>query len=82
MSVECAVCGKKTLKASKLSFSHKHHVYRQSPNLQSVKIVENGTLLAKYECLNDTFENIRLQDRLYPGEGINQGTEIIQILLD
>jgi hypothetical protein len=47
-----------------------------------IKIVENGTLLAKYECLNDTFENIRLQDRLYPGEGINQGTEIIQILLD
>jgi hypothetical protein len=47
-----------------------------------IKIVENGTLLAKYECLNDTFENVRLQDRLYPGEGINQGTEIIQILLE
>ena len=43
MSVECAICGKKPLKASKLSFSHKHNVYRQSPNLQSVKVVENGT---------------------------------------
>jgi large subunit ribosomal protein L28 len=44
MSVECEICGKKPLKAAKLSFSHKHHVYRQSPNLQSVKVVENGTV--------------------------------------
>ncbi len=44
MSIECAICGKKPLKASKLSFSHKHNVYRQSPNLQSVKIIENGTV--------------------------------------
>lgn len=47
-----------------------------------IKIVENCTLLAKYECLNDSHENIRLQERLYPGEDINQGTEVIQILLD
>lgn len=39
MSVVCDICGKLTKKASKLSFSHKHHVYRQLPNLQSVKIV-------------------------------------------
>ncbi len=44
MSVECAICGKKPLKASKLSFSHKHNVYRQSPNLQSVKVMGNGTV--------------------------------------
>lgn len=44
MSIECAICGKKPLKASKLSFSHKHNVYRQNPNLQSVKVVENGTV--------------------------------------
>ncbi len=44
MSIECAICGKKQLKASKLSFSHKHNVYRQNPNLQSVKINDNGTI--------------------------------------
>ena len=35
---------KKPLKAAKLSFSHKHNVYRQSPNLQSVKVNQNGTV--------------------------------------
>ncbi|MBQ9244994.1 50S ribosomal protein L28 [bacterium] len=50
MSVECAVCGKKPLKAAKLSFSHKHHVYRQSPNLQSVKINDNGTIKRVNVC--------------------------------
>ena len=44
MSVECAICGKGKLKAAKLSFSHKHNVYRQSPNLQSVKINDHGTV--------------------------------------
>ncbi len=50
MSIECAVCGKKQLKAAKLSFSHKHHVYRQSPNLQSVKINDNGTVRRVKVC--------------------------------
>ena len=50
MSIECAVCGKKSLKAAKLSFSHKHHVYRQAPNLQSVKIIENGTVRRVKVC--------------------------------
>ena len=44
MSIVCEICGKKKLKASKLSFSHKHHVYRQSPNLQSVKVNLNGVV--------------------------------------
>ncbi|MBO5947561.1 50S ribosomal protein L28 [bacterium] len=44
MSIECAICGKRKLKASKLSFSHKHHIYRQSPNLQTVKVNEDGTV--------------------------------------
>lgn len=44
MSVECEVCGKTSKKASKLSFSHKHHIYKQAPNLQSVKAVVNGTV--------------------------------------
>lgn len=38
--------------------------------------------LAKYESLHDTYENILLQKRLYPGEEINQGTEVIQILVE
>ena len=50
MSIECAICGKKQLKAAKLSFSHKHHVYRQSPNLQSVKINDNGTVRRVKVC--------------------------------
>ena len=50
MSIECAVCRKKQLKAAKLSFSHKHHVYRQSPNLQSVKINDNGTVRRVKVC--------------------------------
>ena len=47
-----------------------------------IRILENCTFLAKYECLNDFHENIRLQERLYPGEDINQGTEVIQILVE
>lgn len=45
MSRECEICGKKPLKAAKLTFSHKQNVHRQAPNLQSVKIVTpNGTV--------------------------------------
>ena len=50
MSVVCEICGKKKLKASKLSFSHKHHIYRQSPNLQSVKVNINGTVKTIKVC--------------------------------
>lgn len=42
MSIICEVCGKTSKKASKLSFSHKHHIYKQLPNLQSVKAVIGG----------------------------------------
>ncbi len=38
MSVYCEICGKKSLKAAKISFSHKQNVHRQLPNLQSVKV--------------------------------------------
>ncbi len=50
MSIECAICGKKPLKSAKLSFSHKHHVYRQNPNLQTVKINDNGTVKTVKVC--------------------------------
>ncbi|MFH0702757.1 MAG: 50S ribosomal protein L28 [bacterium] len=44
MSRQCEVCGKSPLKANKVSFSHKHHRYRQIPNLQSVKANFNGSI--------------------------------------
>lgn len=47
-----------------------------------IKVLENCMFLAKYESLHDTYENILLQKRLYPGEEINQGTEVIQILVE
>ncbi|MCK7515989.1 MAG: 50S ribosomal protein L28 [Desulfobacterales bacterium] len=43
MSKQCEVCGKTPLKANKVSFSNKHHTYRQVPNLQSLKTCVNGT---------------------------------------
>lgn len=42
MSKQCEICGKTPLKAASISFSHKQNVYRQSPNLQSVKAVVGG----------------------------------------
>jgi large subunit ribosomal protein L28 len=42
MSKQCDVCGKTPLKANKVCFSHKHHAYRQEPNLQPMKTVING----------------------------------------
>jgi len=44
MSRQCEKCGKTPLKAAKISFSHKQNVHRQAPNLQSVKVNENGTI--------------------------------------
>ena len=44
MSRECAICGKKPIKAAKISFSHKQHVHRQEVNLQTVKVNKNGTV--------------------------------------
>lgn len=43
MSKQCDICQKKPLKANKVCFSHKHHTYRQEPNLQTMKISVNGT---------------------------------------
>ena len=43
MSKQCEVCGKKPIKAAKLTFSHKQIVHTQEPNLQSVKVCVNGT---------------------------------------
>lgn len=50
MSIQCDVCGKKSLKAAKISFSHKQNVHRQFPNLQTVKVNENGTVKRLKVC--------------------------------
>jgi len=44
MAKKCAICGKAPIKAAKLTFSHKQIVHTQEPNLQSVKVNENGTV--------------------------------------
>lgn len=50
MSIQCDVCGKKSLKAAKISFSHKQNVHRQFPNLQTVKVNQNGTVKRLKVC--------------------------------
>jgi len=51
MSKECHVCGKTSIKAHKISFSHKAHVYRQNPNLQTIKVrFSNGTVKRVKVC--------------------------------
>lgn len=50
MSIQCDVCGKRSLKAAKISFSHKQNVHRQLPNLQSVKVKIEGTVKRLKVC--------------------------------
>ncbi len=42
MSVVCDICGKKSIKAAKITFSHKQNTHRQLPNIQSVRAIVNG----------------------------------------
>lgn len=42
MSRVCEVCGKRPIKANKVTFSNKHIRHTQVPNLQSVKVLLNG----------------------------------------
>ena len=51
MAKMCEICGKGTLKAAKLTFSHKQIVKRQSPNLQEIRVVNsNGQTVKKTVC--------------------------------
>ena len=50
MSKQCEVCGKKPLKAAKLTFSHKQIVHRQTPNLQTIKVNVNGNTKKMTVC--------------------------------
>ena len=45
MSKQCEVCGKKPIKAAKLTFSHKQIVKRQTPNLQDIRVNVNLSLI-------------------------------------
>lgn len=44
MAKHCETCQKQANKANKVSFSNKHHTYRQQPNLQTVKVEINGSV--------------------------------------
>ena len=50
MSKQCEICGKKPLKAAKLTFSHKQIVHGQSPNLQTIKVNVNGNAKKMTVC--------------------------------
>ncbi len=51
MATYCEICGKKSHKAAKISFSHKQNVHRQLPNLQNVKVkLPNGSVVKKSVC--------------------------------
>lgn len=50
MSKICDICQKKPLKANKVSFSNKHHAYKQEPNLQPVKAKINGIVKKLKVC--------------------------------
>ena len=50
MSKQCDICQKKPLKANKVSFSNKHHAYKQEPNLQPVKAKINGIVKKLKVC--------------------------------
>ena len=42
MSKQCEVCGKKPIKAAKLTFSHKKIVKRKNPNLKDIRVNLKG----------------------------------------
>ena len=50
MAKQCEVCGKTKIKAHKLSFSHKAHVYRQKPNLQNIRVNNNERIQRLNVC--------------------------------
>ncbi len=50
MSKKCEICGKESLKAASRSFSNKQNVYRQQPNLQTVRAEINGQVKTIKVC--------------------------------
>ena len=50
MSKKCEICGKESLKAASRSFSNKQNVYRQQPNLHTVRAEISGQVKAIKVC--------------------------------
>lgn len=50
MPRQCYVCAKKPIFGSTISHAHNVHPRKFSPNLQKVRIVENGTVKSVRVC--------------------------------
>ena len=50
MANECYVCGKKTISGNHVSHSNKHSKRKWKPNLQRVKIIEDGKVKRVKVC--------------------------------
>lgn len=50
MSKVCSVCGKKPVSGNNVSHAHNKTKRRFMPNLQKIRINENGTNVRKYVC--------------------------------
>ena len=50
MSIVCEICGKKSIKAAKISFSHKQHLPPPLPNLHTIKANINGVVKRVRAC--------------------------------
>ena len=50
MSKQCEICGKTPIKAAKITFSNKQIVHRQTPNLQTIRVNDNGNTRKMTVC--------------------------------
>ncbi len=50
MSKVCSVCGKKPVSGNNVSHAHNKTKRRFMPNLQKIRVSENGTNTRKYVC--------------------------------
>jgi large subunit ribosomal protein L28 len=50
MAKKCDICGKGPLSGNKVSHAHNKSRMRQLPNIQTVRVVENGQRITKRVC--------------------------------
>ncbi len=50
MSNKCQVCGKGQVSGNNVSHSNRHTRRKWNPNIQTVRVEENGTVLRKKVC--------------------------------
>ncbi len=50
MSNKCQVCGKGQASGNKVSHSNRHTRRKWNPNIQTIRVLENGTTLRKKVC--------------------------------